>query len=74
MSTDLYSVPWGEQRVLVPAELMPQFCALAKADGGDDMRYADYPRKLRAGEIGSERSTLEGLPTVPEEFRGLLPR
>ena len=73
-SSELYVVPWGEHRFLIPAELMPEFCSLAKADGWDSMRYADYPRKLPL-DVAARRDwvELEGLPEVPQEFRRYLP-
>jgi hypothetical protein len=75
LSTELYSIPWGKDRFLVPAELMTEFCSLAKAGGWDSMTYADYPYRIARG--GSawvwDRASCEGLPTVPAEFSRYLP-
>ncbi len=70
---ELYSIPWGEERFLVPAELMQEFCALAKGTGWNSMKYADYPCKLRRNESRHRSSELQGLPEVPAEFRAYLP-
>lgn len=69
---DLYLVPWGDRRYVVPAEQLPEFCALATTGGGDAIRYADIPfRGPCYGFPGSEAP--EGLPDVPEAFRKYLP-
>jgi len=72
---ELYGIRWGQKRFLVPAELMQEFCALAKATGWDSMTYADYPHALGPGESIWDRATeLQGLPDVPPEFRAYLPQ
>nr|WP_281720038.1 hypothetical protein [Nitrosomonas nitrosa] len=72
---ELYTVPWGEETFLIPASLMPEFCALATAVGWNAMKYADYPRKF-SGDYpvmyGAE--DLSGLPDVPPEIGRFLPR
>ena len=74
LSAELYSVPWGEQRFLVPAELMTEFCSLARAGGWDSMKYADYPLRIAPGKSVWDRPlSLEELPAVPAEFRRYLP-
>lgn len=70
---ELYSITWGEERFLVPAELMQEFCALAKGTGWNSMKYADYPCKLRQDETWHRSPELQGLPDVPAEFRAYLP-
>lgn len=71
---ELYSIPWGDERFLVPASLMHEFCSMATATGFNSMKYADYPRKLRAEKASPwDRPELVGLPGVPPEFRHLLP-
>jgi len=74
LSAELCSVPWGVERFLVSVELMPEFCRLVHASGWDSMAYADYPRRIAPGKtVFDRRSSFEGLPDVPAEFRGLLP-
>jgi hypothetical protein len=75
LSDAVYSIAWDGERFLVPAELMPDFCSLAKGTGYDSMRYATYPH-----DGGSERLSmhgdsfpLDGLPDVPAEFQRYLP-
>ncbi|NOT30010.1 MAG: hypothetical protein HOP15_06125 [Planctomycetes bacterium] len=72
-STELYVVPWGKEHFLVPAELMEEFCSLAKAGRWDSMTYADYPRRVEPGESVWDRPHFDGLPDVPTEFRKYLP-
>jgi hypothetical protein len=73
-SVNMYSVAWGTERFLVPAESMPQFCALASANGWNAMEYATNPRLLRADDPGFLGTPhVSGLPVVPEEFRRFLP-
>ena len=74
LEPELFSVPWGEERFLVPASLMPEFCAMAKATGFNSMEYSNYPRKVRGGARPLRHyPKMEGLPEVPAEFRHLLP-
>lgn len=71
---ELYSIPWGDERFLIPASLMPEFCSKAKAGGFHSMKYADYPYQVRPGvEFRRHAPDVEGLPTVPPEFQHLLP-
>lgn len=72
---DLYVIKWSGEQFLVPASQMPEFCALAKAEKWQSMRYADYPRLKSEGDrqMGFWDSKLEGLPEVPAEFKHLLP-
>jgi hypothetical protein len=72
----VYSIPWDAERFLVPAELMQDFCSLAKATGYYSMTLATYPCKVRPGTStwGPHRDTpLAGLPDVPSEFQRFLP-
>jgi len=68
LSEELFSVPWGNKRFLVPAELMPQFCSFPHAGG--------YAERFEPGESALDwnRAPLVGLPDVPAEFRAYLPR
>ena len=74
-SGDMYSVPWGDERFLVPTESMPEFCALTTATDWNSMAYATYPRLLRFDQPSALRTPdLTGLPDVPPEFRRYLPQ
>ncbi len=69
MSDELWGVPWGSERFLVPADQMVEFCTHVKSGGYDAIRYADFPRRVEDGELAFSWSLeLEGLPDVPAEF------
>jgi hypothetical protein len=73
---EMYAAPWGEETFLIPASLMPEFCALATAGGWNAMEYADYPRLVHSDAHYSlvRKLELSGLPKVPAEFARYLPR
>lgn len=71
---EMYSVPWGDQRFLVPKSLMPEFCARVHDADWQGRFYVDHPRRLQSeSEDRHDRPNLTGLPDVPPEFRRYLP-
>jgi len=77
-SAELYVVPWGDERYLVPRDLMRELCSLAEADGYDAMKFVDYPLRVSVASQPSAETQRHGrspagLPVVPDEFRAYLP-
>ena len=69
---ELVSVPWGSQRFLVAVERMPEFCAAAAEPGG--IQYETYLRLVEGERLEARfPPEPEGAPSLPAEFRHLLP-
>ena len=69
LEREMYAVPWCDETFLVPASLMPHFCALVNAHGADAVKRADFPRRMRSvDDSRGAQVSLNDLPNVPMEF------
>jgi hypothetical protein len=76
LEDEIYSIPWGRERFLVPTGRMRELCEMATGSAQCGIRYADLPRKATPGEEFECHHELDvtGLPEMPAEFRDLLHR
>jgi hypothetical protein len=69
LEREMYAVPWCDETFLVPASLMPDFCALVNAHGADAVKHADFPRRMRSvDDSPGAQISLHDLPNVSMQF------